>query len=305
MSASALRLRIIRFLPLLLFGFPYDQVHGTDRHYFGSIDTTPELIKAVESAGLDGSITLVAVDGRSSAKHLVTALNTISNLRRYRVDNVVLLTASEQDCKFIYGQHVIPVRVCTWSNQLSNKTDWWLKDDRSRQATRIWFLRLMFLDLIMQAKEQVTVLMVDTDICFTENPFPYLKSLNHDVIFNGMPEVVLCYHVSLNAGINLGAIYASKSASSKSDAFGVLTEITRRMAALRISGINSTRVSGSVNGQLLWDQNIVNDVLHSWVSGKKMYFRSCWLGFGAKKDNTTCFSECCNTDHPFGLRYQP
>jgi hypothetical protein len=57
----------------------------------------------------------------------------------------------------------------------------------------------------------------------------------------------------------------------------------------------------------MWDQNLVNDAWHEWVSGKPITFRSCWIGFGKYQDekHDTCFSDCCRTEHPFGLRPGP
>eukprot|EP00959_Pyramimonas_sp_CCMP1952_P377476 7906301-Pyramimonas_sp.AAC.2 len=53
-------------------------------------------------------------------QHLVSALNLIYNLRhRGRSDNVLLLTNSQKDCQYLAAQHVVYVRVCTWSDKLS------------------------------------------------------------------------------------------------------------------------------------------------------------------------------------------
>jgi len=79
------------------------------------------------------------------------------------------------------------------------------------------------------------------------------------------------------------------------------SEIDRRLNAFRLAGIQNGNVTGQ-NAQVMWDQALVNDVYHQWISGNTTYFRSCWLGFGAKKQTTTCFSECCDSPHPFGLR---
>jgi predicted glycosyltransferase len=88
------------------------------RKYFGNVDKPEDLKNAVNVAGLDGNVILVAVGG--SSKHLVTALNLIHNLRhRGRSDNVLLLTGSQQNCQFIATQHIVPVRVCTWTDKLS------------------------------------------------------------------------------------------------------------------------------------------------------------------------------------------
>ena len=54
--------------------------------------------------------------------------------------------------------------------------------------------------------------------------------------------------------------------------------------------------------QLYWDQNLVIDVFHEFLAHKPIAFRSCWVGFGRIGDNSSCFSDCCRTDHPFGLR---
>ena len=56
----------------------------------------------------------------------------------------------------------------------------------------------------------------------------------------------------------------------------------------------------------MFDQNIVGDAYHEWVAQKPITFRSCWVGFGAIKDTEgECFSDCCRSAHPFGLRPGP
>ena len=52
----------------------------------------------------------------------------------------------------------------------------------------------------------------------------------------------------------------------------------------------------------MFDQNVVGDVHHEWVAEKPINFRHCWTGFGAHGDTEGgCFSDCCRSDHPFGL----
>jgi len=41
-------------------------------------------------------------------------------LRQQGQDNVLLLTATQADCRFATYQQVVPVRVCTWSDQLAS-----------------------------------------------------------------------------------------------------------------------------------------------------------------------------------------
>jgi hypothetical protein len=82
----------------------------------------------------------------------------------------------------------------------------------------------------------------------------------------------------------------------------IRSEIARRQAAFRLAGVGNPNVDGQ-NAQVFWDQALVNDVLHEWIAPNlTSYARSCWLGFGAKGQNQTCFSECCLAPHPFGLK---
>mmetsp|Transcript_21978 Transcript_21978/g.48246 ORF Transcript_21978/g.48246 Transcript_21978/m.48246 type:complete len:378 (-) Transcript_21978:114-1247(-) len=259
--------------------------------FFGNVDDPEALKTAVNVAGLDGNVVLVAVGG--APQHLLTALNLIHNLRhRGRSDNVLLLTSSERDCRFIAAQHIVPVRVCTWSDKLSKPSDWWAQLDNSKGATRLWHLRLHFFAQVLELVPSVGLLMTDTDVCFSDNPFPYLEGLNMTVVLNGTPDA-----------INIGLMYARKAPDIPDDGtLRLFSEIDRRLAAFRLAGQNTDRVTGARNGQVMWDQAVVNDVYHQLITGNKTYFRSCWLGFGAKGDNSECFSECCDTPHPFGLR---
>eukprot|EP00959_Pyramimonas_sp_CCMP1952_P374853 7850178-Pyramimonas_sp.AAC.1 len=54
---------------------------------------------------------------------------------------------------------------------------------------------------------------------------------------------------------------------------------------------------------VMWDQNLVIDAFHEWVANKPITFRSCWIGFGKYDDekHDKCFSDCCRSEHPFGL----
>jgi len=202
----------------------------------------------------------------------------------------MLLTGGEEDCRFIANQRVVRVRVCTWSDNLNSSSDWWPGLDQSRSVDRIWFNRLHFFDKILQARSKIGLLMTDTDVCYYGNPFPFLESLNKSVVLNGNPD-----------GLNIGLIYARKYKFSPSDTFDLFKEVARRMKSFRLAGINSTIVSKR-NSRVYWDQNIVNDVVQQFVTGEPTYFRSCWIGFGDLGYNSTCFADCCNSPHPFGLK---
>jgi aspartate/glutamate racemase len=54
------------------------------------------------------------------AQYIVSALNTMHQLRQHGQDNVLLLTASQADCRFATSQEVVRVRVCAWSEQLAS-----------------------------------------------------------------------------------------------------------------------------------------------------------------------------------------
>ena len=213
----------------------------------------------------------------------------------------------------------------------------WLNTRSGTHLVTAAHLQRSFPILALQHRPQV--LLTDTDVCFYASPFESLRRMNHAIVLNGVPDAInigLIYaHKTLASpphtfdlfrcaasGLLLAVrrrtppqnapwlwprrgrtrhVHAD-SVQGEGDGRCIRSEIARRQAAFRLAGVDNPNVTGQ-NAQVFWDQALVNDVLHEWIAPNlTSYARSCWLGFGAKGQNHTCFSECCLAPHPFGLK---
>mmetsp|Transcript_307 Transcript_307/g.646 ORF Transcript_307/g.646 Transcript_307/m.646 type:complete len:329 (+) Transcript_307:136-1122(+) len=157
----------------------------------------------------------------------------------------------------------------------------------------MFFLRLMLVYRILLAREDASVLMTDTDVCYRGDMLAALDQSPYSIVMNGNAD-----------SINIGMVYGQRTrgvAAERDPALRFFGDLDRRLRVLRLDGVNSTLVNCK-NKDVYWDQTLVNDVYHEWVAGKPITFRSCWLGFGRLNQTSQCFSDCCRSQHPFGLR---
>eukprot|EP00959_Pyramimonas_sp_CCMP1952_P236165 4935615-Pyramimonas_sp.AAC.2 len=198
--------------------------------FFGNVDSDANLSAAVDVAAQHGRMVLVAVGG---ADHLVTALNIISQFRKFKEDSVFILTPKSEDCAFVSAQRVVAVRVCGWTNALTATTDWWETCDESQNTrTRIWHLRLLFLHRILSLKERLAVMMTDTDVCYRRNMLDVLYNSEFDIVLNGNSEA-----------INIGMLYGKRRDGDNGAAEKFYGEVARRLTTLRVDGIKNTHIT--------------------------------------------------------------
>ena len=199
--------------------------------FFGNVDSDTNLSIAIDAAAPNGRMVLVAVGG---ANHVVTALNIVSQFRTLGEDSVFILTPNAEDCDIVKAAHnVMPVRVCGWTNALTQTADWWAQCDESRNTrTRIWHLRLLFLHRVLSVKENLTIMMTDTDVCYRKNMLDFLDKSEFDIILNGNAEA-----------INIGMLFAKRRDGDNSTAERFYGEIARRLTTLRVDGTNNTHIT--------------------------------------------------------------
>lgn len=199
-------------------------------HFFGPVDSDESLSAAIDIAAPRGRMLLVAVSGPD---HMVTALNMISQFRKFGEDSVFILTPSQEDCEFVSRQHVVHARVCGWTDALSKERDWWKRcDDSKNTRVRVWHLRLLFLHRILSLKRNIAVMMTDTDVCYRNNVLDALDNTKFNVVLNGNSE-----------SINIGLVYGKRRDGDDGNAERFYGEVARRMTAFRVDGIDSDLVT--------------------------------------------------------------
>lgn len=222
-----------------------------------------------------------------TTRHLIwalTGLNAMLSLRSYGFNGVLLVTNSETECERVVGQTVVRVRVCAWSSHR------YARESRSAsefgRATQAMALRDRVWMLAELTRLRYQVLMVDSDVCFYDNPFPKLEQQNRTLILHG--GVV---------GFNLGVLYADGWTGGRD--LGLLHVAAARMEELWWERRVWNRLRrGPLSSQVDWDQGVVNDVLQEWVSGVPCIVRTCARPFAAG----SCFWRCCADPSMEGAR---
>ena len=218
------------------------------------IDSVATLATAAARAHDAGRIVLVTTN---SLKWALTGLNAIALLRAQGFDGVLHITSSQRECRLVSRQTAVPVRHCAW--------------------TAHHFLRNRLWTLAELARLRYQVLMVDSDVCFTDNPFTWLQRQNRALIL----------HASDFNSFNLGTVYADGRTASPdlgllSSAATRVEEIHRAFVAIRESGVY-------VAGNVAWDQAVFADAFEEWVTGRPCILRTCREPGAIKQ----CFWRCC------------
>lgn len=230
--------------------------------------------RAEEAAGLVRAATAAADDGRvvllvtRGAEWVVTALVSAANLNEHGFHGTLLVAGSQKECDFATRQAAVPVRACAWQP--------WANSNEMFRA------RLRYIDTLAHAG--FAVLMADTDMCFSDNPYTWLDEQGQRVLFSGTSF----------GDYNLGVNFADGRGAPDAPELGVWSEVNARMEAFERELYASPQQKddpGWVDPQVLWDQALVNDVWQTWVTGRPVYSRSCNL---AHLKEGTCFSRCCD-----------
>lgn len=221
-----------------------------------------------------------------------SALNAILNLRRVGIDHYILLVQNEEHCRRLReGPHKVS---CAWTSFLSNDTrleKWRVPVKHCTHCPvpmDLWWGRLKYMGEL--AELGYNVLYIDTDVFALSNPYVYLHSpalQKHNIIIQR--EFIHVY------GLNIGFIYLNACSPDGPCRWIFREALARLDRLLNVDDVQSVWNESDVLGitspphdttpagifgpkAVVWDQNIMNDVIETTVVNKVSHRRSYQRG---------------------------
>ena len=221
-----------------------------------------------------------------------SALNAILNLRRVGIDHYILLVQNEEHCRRLReGPHKVS---CAWTSFLSNDTrleKWRVPVKHCTHCPvpmDLWWGRLKYMGEL--AELGYNVLYIDTDVFALSNPYVYLHSpalQKHSIIIQR--EFIHVY------GLNIGFIYLNACSPDGPCRWIFREALARLDRLLSVDDVQSVWNESDVLGitspphdttpagifgpkAVVWDQNIMNDVIETAVVNKVSHRRSYQRG---------------------------
>ncbi|EFJ41466.1 hypothetical protein VOLCADRAFT_98512 [Volvox carteri f. nagariensis] len=253
---------------------------GRTKPYLGEVDTAVGLRRALVARSYRREVILMATD----AKHVLGAIQAVTNLRRLGLDNVLMLGDSGPECVRVAS--ALPSTGCVWM-------EWDLpvvgaERDLVPVAAPLWHNRYRL--AARAVRMRYNVFLVDTDVIFFDDPYLYFKSppfANFTII--NQPEVLYDQLDYLTESDPNGGVLYVQSAAPDGPAAWLLSEVTHRLLRWLEDGF---RLSRHTHHIATWcnymDQDGLKDALSSVRLGR------IFFGFAVRD----CRTEAWRNEHP-------
>jgi hypothetical protein len=207
----------------------------------------------------------------------ITAMVPSAGLVSFGFTGAFVVVSSADECAFILETHFAGIGHCAFQR--------W-DDVNVMFRSRLWMLDEL-------SRAGYAVVMADTDMCITTNPWTLLDAIPYTVITSGWLTnftLGVVYANGRKHGINDSLVRDREGLSMLSSVHARMTEFTQELLTTRADILSS----------VAWDQNVFNDVMEEYVSGRPMYTRSCNFSGHMfeqldKAAQGVCFNKCCET----------